>query len=221
MLPVKLFDCSAERLREVNQIKLQLGMLIRPRQVKIFSVFNFADSTPGRHQFRLLKNALGCPSTPGNYWHFIGSPVVEKNIASAPEYDAVLVDAIESRQHQGQAVYIAHRAENLADKYDKLVALGFKVIRSEQPYELLLLQQPDYPASVVSFHSTCLFNLAVIFGDNIEKICYQLCDSTLRQLKQLYIMQNQYSVYQHIDSIYQRLPDFNIVARQLTYQEPA
>lgn len=220
-LPIKLFHSSEQRQLEVTQIKLQLGFSIRPKTLKVFSVFDLEDATSRTNRFSLLKRELGCPSKRGRYWHFIGSPIVEKNLASREEYEAVLFDALATQSQHGQAFYIAHRAEDMSGKATRLAEMGFTVISSEQPYELFLLQQPDYPTSVSSFHSTCLFNLAVIFGNDITKICYQLSEPALQQLKQHFIMQNQYSVFQHIDSIYQRLAAFNIVARTLTLQESA
>lgn len=220
-IPVMLFNSTIERKLEVIEIKNKLGLNTNYTKVKLFSVFDFNENSYGVNKFPFFKEkynaGLSSKEKIDVCWHFIGSPVVEKELIDEDEYFNVLTDALARNKEKSIAkpVYVVHRSENIISKYDKLISMGFVVVENEKPYELYLLSLNQLPSKIVSFHSTCLFNVSVMFGDLIDKECYMLSNKSLCNLKNKHLMHQAYTLHDHVKSIYNRMSEYNIGMIQL------
>ncbi len=217
-LPVSMYQADHARRQLAHDIKVSAGLHLRETTTELYSIYRFAE-TPSQqpNQLTLLRQQWQSRDSTNTEWHFIGSPVTEKNILSAELYRDIVRDAMLRQPAQKRAVYFAHRAEDMAAKAEWLQQLGFSIEITDLPYELHLASQGKVPTQIVGLHSTCLFNLKLMFGAEVDACCYVLSDAELAPLKQISWASDQYSLYDHITSIYRRLAEFNIGTRQVEH----
>ncbi len=209
-LPVFLHNGSPERKQEALNIKKQQGLMIKEKKVRVFSVFDELDSEL-KNDFSYLKKVLtGNYLSEENTWHFLGSPVVEKDLIDLNRYLNILSDSIERNKPFGKPIYFFHRSENVSHKLELIKELGFDIIFNDMPYELYMLKQHKTPKAIASLHSTSLFNAKNIFHKKIPCFCYRLPHSSLESLVGKYAMHDIYDLNDHVQSIYKRMKSYGI-----------
>ena len=219
MLPVMMHESSAQRQEEALRIKAQFGIFSDATPVTLFSIFGF--NKPGHtviNQLARLKAISSSSQVKIQDCHFVGSPVCEKGIVSQSHYFDILKNVVSEYKGHGRLIYFAHRAEALAEKKTTLEALGFEVQCHDKPYELVCAESRRFPACITGLHSTSLFNLKLLFGSEIDAICYSLGSSELDALKDRYWGSDRFTLYDHIISIYHRLFEFDIELKHLPNQ---
>ncbi|SEA44476.1 hypothetical protein [Alkalimonas amylolytica] len=216
-LPVSMYRGDPSRRAQALAIKQELGLRIEPKAARLFSIFSFEDNNHClRNDLSLLRQNWQPVSSSHREWHFIGSPVCEKGFVPTADYRAIVEDAAVLGSGEGQAIYFAHRSEDMAEKTPWLEQLGFQIEHNDTPYELLLAEQGRKPGLVTGLHSTCLFNLKMLFDKQVRACCYQLPDALLGSFQTTPWGSDYFSLYDHITAIYQRLAEFGIEIRMLS-----
>lgn len=209
LLPVSMYKSDPARRELATQIKKEQGLSLKQRKVSIFSIYDLGLASTGfRNEFSALMNEFS--EIEHDEWHFIGSPVVEKGIISEALYNKAVEDALSDGPASARAIYYMHRSEDISLKRHYLSALGYEIRAQDVPYELHLVEQSLKPRWIAGMHSTCLFNLKLMFGINFPARCYVLDEQELERMKTILWASDHYSLYDHIVSIYSRLEEFSI-----------
>jgi hypothetical protein len=212
LLPISMYKSTTARRDFVVQAKKKQGLSLQQKKVSIFSIYNLETaSTALRNEFRALMS--GFSAFEQDEWHFIGSPVVEKGIISEALYNKAVEDALSDCPVSARAVYYVHRAEDVTVKQRYLTNLGYEIRTNDLPYEMHLVEQSLKPRWITGLHSTCLFNLKLMFGMDFPARCYVLNNQELERMKTIQWASDHYSLYDHIVSIYSRLNEFGIEAK--------
>ena len=212
-LPVSMHTQCPERKQEAANIKQALGLNIVEKSMTLFSIFTFPDDNHTRLNQLSALRARFTHTEKNDEFHFIGSPVVEKGILGDDDYYKMIEDALRSSRADNKPVYFAHRAEALESKKQKLEALGFSVELHDEPYELLCASAGRVPAEIAGMHSTSLFNMKILFAEQISASCYLMDETRLAQFATQHWGSDKFTLRDHIESIYRRLDEFNIEAR--------
>jgi hypothetical protein len=212
LLPMSMYKSDPVRRDFAMQIKKAQGLLLQQKKVSIFSIYDFGSASAGlKNEFRALMN--GFSALEHDEWHFIGSPVVEKGIISKALYNKAVEDALFDSPVSARAIYYVHRSEDMTLKQHYLTDLGYEIRTNDLPYELHLVEQSMKPRWIAGLHSTCLFNLKLMFGTDFPARCYVLNSQELERMKTIQWASDHYSLYDHIVSIYSRLDEFGIEAK--------
>lgn len=212
LLPVSMYQSNPARKEFALKIKQAQGLDLQQKKVNIFSIYDFGSASVGlKNEFKALMSNFSADDT--EEWHFIGSPVVEKGIISEALYYKAVEDALVNCPVSGRPIYYVHRSEDVEIKLGYLHALGYEVRINELPYELHLVEYSLRPRWISGMHSTCLFNLKLMFGLDFPARCYVLSCDELERMKAINWASDHYSLYDHITSIYLRLDEFCIEAR--------
>jgi hypothetical protein len=215
VLPIPLHEQSPVRKKEASLIKQQLGLNIIKKHFTLYSVFSFSQHDDALlNPLSSLKNMFrNSMPEPNGEFHFIGSPVSEKGIVCAKDYEEILRDVASLANSNSKLIYFAHRAEDIAAKSAFLESLGFAIEMHDEPYELVCAKQKRIPKQIIGMHSTSLFNMKVLFDDKIDAICYKIKKTKLQELDNVNWGSDKFSLMNHIESIYKRLDEFNIAVR--------
>ena len=212
LLPVSMYQSAPVRRKFALQIKKAQGLALQQKKVSIFSIYNLGSASEGlKNEFRALMS--GFCAVEQDEWHFIGSPVVEKGIISEALYNKAVEDALAECPVSARAVYYVHRAEDVTVKQRYLMDLGYEIRTNDLPYEMHLVEQSLKPRWITGLHSTCLFNLKLMFGTSFPARCYVMNNQELDRMKAIQWASDHYSLYDHIVSIYSRLNEFGIEAK--------
>lgn len=212
LLPVSMYQSDPVRRDFALQVKKAQGLLLQQKKVSIFSIYDLGSASAGlKNEFRALMN--GFSAVEHDEWHFIGSPVVEKGIISEALYNKAVEDALFDSPVSARAIYYVHRSEDMTLKQHYLTDLGYEIRTNDLPYELHLVEQSLKPRWIAGLHSTCLFNLKLMFGIDFPARCYVLNGQELERMKTIQWASDHYSLYDHIVSIYSRLDEFGIEAK--------
>lgn len=214
-LPIALHEQNPTRKQEALNIKEMLGLQLNQKRFTLYSVFPFdSDHSVVQNRLSTLKSMFDKDvGKPAEEIHFIGSPVAEKGIVTAQDYEEILRDVVRVASPNSTLFYFVHRAENLVAKGQLLKDLGFKIEIHDEPYELICAKQNRVPQQIVGMHSTSLFNMRILFGDRIDATCYQINKAKLKELGEIMWGSDKFTLKDHIESIYRRLDEFNITAR--------
>ena len=217
MLPVSMQSDNPERKSLAWELKSSLGIFYKPTKFRLFSIFGFRDRKHTiqntlsllRQQFKLHKH------NENSEWHFIGSPVCEKGLLDSSRYYDILAHAAKSHQEKTSLVYFVHRAEDIKSKAQVLSELGYTIEFYDQPYELACASQGRMPNKIVGLHSTSLFNMKILAGNECEAVCYLLNENELNAMSARNMGSDRYTLRDHIESIYDRFEEFEITTLNL------
>lgn len=154
---------------------LQTEFHIPPDVVEIFTSFNLSNTAfrVTANDYSLLRSEFGGLSEPrrGHMW-FVGQPLYADGLTSWGTYIKWL-EEIKS-DHEGLRVtYCPHPKETDQDVSTICEILGWSSYRTEPCLELSVLSSGSAPAVVAGFFSSGLFNLASIFGGEIQVVAYE------------------------------------------------
>ena len=137
---------------EAYSIALQITQRdnLHPRYTHLSKIYDF-------------ENILKTKKTISNEVFFIGQPM--ENLLGVSDYYSTLKKIIDLNPSM---VYISHRRDSLQKlKYIKDV-LGIRVLRLDEIVELFLIKSTSIPKKVISFYSTTLVTLKILFKEQIE-----------------------------------------------------
>lgn len=215
LLPISMHEQSSARKEQASSIKQELGLKIEKKRFVLYSVFSFSQHKDAQlNRLSSLKTIFQNSTAERKVEnHFIGSPVSEKKIVDEKDYEEILRDAAMLADPTKSLIYFAHRAENIAVKRPLLESLGFSIEVHDEPYELVCAKQNRIPMQIIGMHSTSLFNMKVLFDAEIDAICYKIKETKLQNLDNINWGSDKFSLKDHIESIYNRLDEFNIAVR--------
>lgn len=132
-----------------------------PKKLIFFSIFKFKNDK--YYLENNLENILKTKKTISNEVFFIGQPM--ENLLGVSDYYSLLKKIIDLYP---SIIYISHRRDSLQKlKYIKDV-LGISVLRLDEIIELFLIKSTSIPKKVISFYSTTLVTLKILFKEQIE-----------------------------------------------------
>lgn len=117
----------------------------------------------GRNRFSRLRSML-VNREREDMVYFVGQPFVRRGVVSPAGYCAILKRIQEHFLARGiEFVYVPHRNENTS-----AYGAGFKILRSDEPVELLLLNSNSWPRVVAGFYSACIATCLHLFQGRID-----------------------------------------------------
>ena len=95
---------------------------------------------------------------------FIGQPVVKHGSIDLKSFIAI-VDSIKKyfKKNEIDFKYFAHRTEETC-----LLPKEWNIQILDMPLELHIMKQENVPSNIVTFHSSAIVNLKILFGDMIS-----------------------------------------------------
>jgi len=116
---------------------------------------------------------------------FLGSSVVEVGMIKKSSYFDIL-KRISSDYKNKKIHYYPHRKESL-NKLKDLENLGFKIIKNEQPFEILFLSFNNMPHIITSIYTSCVLdNISKRYKNIPELILYKFDDIVLLKQRDVY-----------------------------------
>jgi hypothetical protein len=116
-----------------------------------------------------------------NNFYFIGSPLVNENIISEQTFKETLRNIIKNSKENSKYFYIPHR--RCDDKSIEIVKeIGFEISKFNMPIELVFLEKKEMPVNIISYYSTALLSLKVIF-DVENAFMYEIDSEQLLKMK--------------------------------------
>tara|TARA_R110002072_G_C7974062_1_gene535130 strand:+ start:2345 stop:3334 length:990 start_codon:yes stop_codon:yes gene_type:complete len=132
------------------------------------------------HEFNHLKShqLQQCQHTELTY--LIGQNMIQSGLMDADTYILYIKKIIAN--YSGDIIYIPHRTEVGIRELKKLESDRFTIKKSTGAIEIVLLNDGIYPAHIVSFFSSALFNLDKIFSkSNIDAV--RIAPKDLKKLR--------------------------------------
>lgn len=154
-------------LKELRFLLFGLKIKIRDK-INLFTYFDL-EPVNGieviKNNLTYLKNKVKDAKRDDDVIYFLGQPI--STLINDASYRNSLKNIIE--KYNKKVIYIPHRGET-RDKIDYLSALDnsmFSIQDIGMPVELFFLNNNLYPHHVISYYSTALTTLALIFEDSI------------------------------------------------------
>lgn len=156
-----LVDDGMSTLKNYNLYFNQKTKKIKyPKELFFFSIFNFQNNNYCSKNN--LTNILKAKKSISNEVFFIGQPM--EKLLGVSNYYLTLEKIIDLNPNM---IYISHRR----DPHHKLKYirefLGIKVLNLDEIIELFLIKSASIPKKIISFYSTSLITLKIIFKDQI------------------------------------------------------
>lgn len=132
--------------------------------INLFTCFKLQSHTNEKiihNNFSYLKQLYFTDMNINNTIYFIGQPVVDIALITEETFIAYIKKVI--AYFDKPIIYIPHRAETIPEALKKLQSKNFIFQNSQGPIELIFLKQKVYPSTIVSFFSTALYTLDVIY----------------------------------------------------------
>jgi len=159
---------------------LAFGLKVRIKdKINLFTYFDL-ESVNGieviKNNLLFLKKNNLSKLERTNDIYFIGQPLDDVQVLEIEDYVNVL-EAI-SRFYNKKIIYTPHRSEskNLQKSIDSIDSNLLEVIKPNIPIELYFLKQNIYPRMIVSYFSTALSTLKIIYDEidiKVIKIPYE------------------------------------------------
>lgn len=148
LLRYKLFDLNT---KQNNPINLFTNYSITPHGSEhiISNNYNYFKKT-------YIEKAVK-----DEHLYILGQPLAQVKIMTDVAYINYLKKIID--HYKKEIIYIPHRSEIVSDQLKALASDRFTLQKNEGPIEIVFLSRNIYPAHVVSFISSALFNLEKIF----------------------------------------------------------
>jgi hypothetical protein len=110
-----------------------------------------------------------------NEVHFIGSPLVERNVVSLSTY-LEYIERICNKYSDANIVYIPHRREQKLKIKKISEKLGIQTQEMDKTIEMFELHNECLPGNITSFFSTALFNLNKLLPKKVRVSFIRLKD---------------------------------------------
>ncbi len=193
-------------MRNLNKTKigfkelraLLFGLKIKiKKQIKFFTIFNLEqveNETIVKHSFENVKKRFSLLQKSDNTTYLLGQSLTDFKIVSKEKYLCYLQQIVDKYSDQ-KIIYMPHRAEILHKELYRLENENFTIMPNTMPIELYFLVNEIYPKHVISFFTSALYTLDVLFNkskiesfyidpsdiDNrveIVKVCQDFLEST-------------------------------------------
>ena len=157
-----LVDDGMSTLKNYNRYFDQKKRKIKyPKELFFFSIFNLGNNKYCSKNH--LKHILKTKKSISNEVFFIGQPM--EKLFGVSNYYLTLEKIIDLNPNM---IYISHRR----DSYQKLKhikeSLGIRVLNIDEIIELFLIKSTSIPKKVISFYSTSLITLKILFKEQID-----------------------------------------------------
>lgn len=166
---IKVSRVNKYNLRELRFLIFGLKIKVKDK-INFFTYFNL-EQINGikviKNNFEKLKSRSIKREETSKEIYFIGQPLDDVNVLSIDDYVSVLNGI--SRLYDKKITYIPHRSESIELKksIENIDENIIEIIKLDTPVELYFLEKNIYPSIVISFFSTALSTLKIIF-DNVD-----------------------------------------------------
>jgi hypothetical protein len=165
----------------------------RPDKVEFFTAYNVEVNAPDileRNQFTYLRNNAGALRVTNDVY-FLGSPLSEVGLMVEKDYIDQL-KMVRNKFYGREFIYVTHRRED-SRKLDFIKAnTDIKICSFEYPVEYQFAMIGPRPDTVVSFITSALDTLHVIFGSTITIISYKLIKGSYGDVERIEAVYNHY-----------------------------
>jgi hypothetical protein len=154
--------------KELRSILFGLKVTIKT-PINFFTIFNLEqvhNEIIIKHSFQYVKKSLPNPTQRDDTIYFLGQNLTEVNIVTKEKYLYYLKQIL-LKYHDKKIIYIPHRAEILHHEITQLASENFIIKQSTMPIELFFLLQGIYPKHIISFFSSALYTLNVLFSKSM------------------------------------------------------
>ncbi len=182
--------------KELRALLFGLKIKIK-RQIKFFTIFNLEqveNETIVKHTFENVKKRFSLLQKNNDTIYLLGQSLTDFKIVSKEKYLCYLQQIADKYSNQ-KIIYMPHRAEILHEELHHLENDNFTIMTNTMPIELYFLVNKIYPKHVISFFTSALYTLDVLFSkskiesfyidpsdiDNrveIVKVCQDFLEST-------------------------------------------
>ncbi len=166
------------KLKELRFLFLGLRVKIR-KSIDFFTIFDLKpinDETIIQHNFTNVKKKFLSHKHKDKNIYLLGQNLTQANIVSKEKYIFYIKQIIAKYKDQ-KIIYIPHRTEILHKELQDLANNNFILKNSTMPIEIFFLKNQIYPRHIISFHSTALYTLNIIFNESkIESFLINLND---------------------------------------------
>ena len=121
-----------------------------------------ANETIITHRFEYLKEFFSQQYHRDNTLYLLGQNITDVPILSKESYLCYIQQIVE-RYAEREIIYIPHRSETLHHELYELQNRHFTIAESTMPIELYFLINRIYPTHIVSFFTSALYTLNILF----------------------------------------------------------
>lgn len=132
--------------------------------------------------------------------YFLGAKLNEVGYMSETEY-IVLLGHLFERFNIEKIVYVGHRGEDQEKLKRISETYKIEIILLDYPIELICLYESEIPRKVVSFFSTALISLSIIFEDELEVMSFKFNYSKSKYKNNLDVIYKYYEKYMPVIQI--------------------
>lgn len=154
--------------------------------VNAFSFFKRSSLLPRRwveHEFEALKGNLYLSAIKNDRVLILGQALIEAGFVDESDYKEILL-FLSLRYHESKVYYVPHRQED-PDRASTLCKhLNWEVKILEKPIELEIAQMDFLPGLVVSFFSTALYTIKLLYP-NIGTSFFRIPHKQLKKRRDL------------------------------------
>ena len=164
-------------IKNRNRTKLgfkELRALLFGLKVKIEKPINFftifyleqlADEVIIKHTFEHVKQQFSQATHKSEEIYLLGQSITQYDMISEEKYICYIRQIIAQYRDQ-KIIYVPHRAEIHNDELNSLINENFTIMPSTMPIELYFLINEIYPKHVISFFTSALYTLNVLFSQS-------------------------------------------------------
>lgn len=131
----------------------------------LFQLPQYAQEPIITHRFAYLKRYFSQPDEYSNIIYLLGQNITDVPIVSKEKYLCYIQQILE-KYPDHDIVYIPHRAETLHQELQTLPNRRFTIQKTTLPIELYFLMHRIYPTHVISFFTSALYTLNILFENS-------------------------------------------------------
>ena len=166
------------RLKELRFLLFGLKAKIK-KDIKFFTIFDLKQLNNEiivKHTFNNVKKRFLSHKHEDDIIYLLGQNLTQANMVTKEKY-IYYVKQIINKYKNKKIIYMPHRTEILHEELKDLANDNFIIKNSTMPIEIFFLKNQVYPKHIISFFSTALFTLNVIFDKSkIESFVISLDD---------------------------------------------
>ncbi len=170
------------RLKELRFLLFGLKAKIK-KDINFFTIFNLKQLNNEiivKHTFNNVKKRFLSHKHHDDTIYLLGQNLTQGNIVTKEKY-IYYIRQIINRYKNKKIIYMPHRTEILHKELKDLVNDNFIIKDTTMPIEIFFLKNQVYPKHIISFFSTALFTLNVMFDKSkIESFVINLDEITFR-----------------------------------------
>ncbi len=129
----------------------------------IFHLKKITNETIINHRFEYVKQHFLQQNHSDNTVYILGQNIIDVSIVSKEAY-LYYIEQIINKYRTQNIIYMPHRAETLHEELYHLQNKNFTVSENNIPIELYFLKNRIYPSHIISFFTSALYTLNILFS---------------------------------------------------------